>query len=133
MSPLNQLHCFLFRANRSGHASPRFFKRTNDVQADERFILDDENRRQFWVPRGFAHGFAVHSETADFFYKCDEFYIPADEKVLQWNDPALGIDWGLNDPILSRRDREGLTLAELSVSGLAAKRADSSEFNTSKS
>ena len=63
--------------------------------------LDDENRRQFWVPRGFAHGFVVHSESADFFHKCDEFYSPADEKILRWNDPTLGIDWGVEHPILS--------------------------------
>jgi dTDP-4-dehydrorhamnose 3,5-epimerase len=75
--------------------------------------LDDENRRQFFVPRGFAHGFAVLSESADFFYKCDELYSPADEWVLRWNDPSLGIDWGIADPILSARDKEGRTLAEL--------------------
>ena len=80
--------------------------------------LDDENRRQFFVPRGFAHGFVVRSESADFFYKCDELYSPADEKVLRWNDPALGIDWGvkdlgIKDPILSARDKEGRTLAEV--------------------
>jgi dTDP-4-dehydrorhamnose 3,5-epimerase len=75
--------------------------------------LDHENRRQFFVPRGFAHGFAVRSESADFFYKCDAPYSPADEKVLRWNDPALGIDWGIEDPILSARDKEGQTLAEL--------------------
>jgi dTDP-4-dehydrorhamnose 3,5-epimerase len=65
------------------------------------------------VPRGFAHGFAVLSESADFFYKCDELYSPADEWVLRWNDPALDIDWGIADPILSARDKEGRTLAEL--------------------
>ena len=80
--------------------------------------LDDENRRQVFVPRGFAHGFVVRSESADFFYKCDEVYSPADEKVLRWNDPALGIDWGLKElsvehPILSARDEKGQTLAEL--------------------
>lgn len=75
--------------------------------------LNDENRRQFWVPRGFAHGFVVLSESADFFYKCDEFYSPADEVVLRWNDPALGIRWGSDAPTLSARDREGCTLAEL--------------------
>lgn len=75
--------------------------------------LDDENRRQFFVPRGFAHGFAVLSESADFFYKCDALYSPADEKVVRWNDPALGIDWGIKDPILSVRDQQGRTLAEV--------------------
>ena len=57
--------------------------------------LDDENRRQLFVPRGFAHGFVVCSDSADFFYKCDELYSPADEKVLRCNDPTLGIDWGI--------------------------------------
>jgi dTDP-4-dehydrorhamnose 3,5-epimerase len=76
--------------------------------------LDDENRRQFWVSRGFAHGFVVQSESADFFYKCDEFYSPSDEKVLRWNDPALGIDWGVEKPILSARDSEGLSLEQIS-------------------
>jgi dTDP-4-dehydrorhamnose 3,5-epimerase len=75
--------------------------------------LSEEDRRQLWVPRGFAHGFVVRSDTADFFYKCDEFYSPADEIVLQWNDPALGIDWGCDVPILSTRDADGLSLAQL--------------------
>ena len=60
--------------------------------------LNEENRRQFWVPRGFAHGFLVLSETADFYYKCDDFYSPTDEVVLKWNDPALGIEWGVASP-----------------------------------
>ena len=77
--------------------------------------LDDENRRQFFVPRGFAHGFIVRSDIADFFYKCDALYSPADEKVLRWSDPALGIDWGVEHPILSARDKEGRTLAELAT------------------
>ncbi len=75
--------------------------------------LNDENRRQCWIPRGFAHGFLVRSDTADFFYKCDEFYSPADEIVLRWDDPALGIDWRCAAPTLSARDRAGLSLAEL--------------------
>ena len=75
--------------------------------------LDDENRRQLWVPRGFAHGFVVLSESADFFYKCDEIYSPVDEKVLRWNDPKLGIDWGVSTPLLSRRDSEAKTLLQL--------------------
>jgi dTDP-4-dehydrorhamnose 3,5-epimerase len=75
--------------------------------------LNDDNRRQFWIPRGLAHGFIVRSDTADFFYKCDEFYSPADESVLRWNDPALGIDWACKSPILSARDSEARDLAEL--------------------
>jgi dTDP-4-dehydrorhamnose 3,5-epimerase len=75
--------------------------------------LSDENRRQFWVPRGFAHGFVVLSETADFFYKCDAPYSPADEVVVRWNDPALGIDWGVDAPSLSPRDAASRPLAEI--------------------
>jgi dTDP-4-dehydrorhamnose 3,5-epimerase len=74
--------------------------------------LNDENHRQLWIPRGFAHGFLVLSESADFLYKCDEFYNPADELVVKWNDPALGIDWGVAAPELSQRDRAGRTLIE---------------------
>src|SRR5450755_3436691 len=55
--------------------------------------LSEENRRQLWVPRGFAHGFVVLSETADFIYKCDEFYSPKDEIILRRDDPAIGMDW----------------------------------------
>jgi dTDP-4-dehydrorhamnose 3,5-epimerase len=75
--------------------------------------LNGENRRQLWVPRGFAHGFVVRSETADFFYKCDEFYSPANEHVLRWNDPQLAIDWGCDSPIVSPRDSDGVTLEHL--------------------
>lgn len=66
--------------------------------------LNEENRRQLWVPRGFAHGFAVLSESADFAYKCDNTYSPKDEIVVRWNDPALGIDWRIEEPSLSARD-----------------------------
>jgi dTDP-4-dehydrorhamnose 3,5-epimerase len=75
--------------------------------------LNEENRRQLWVPRGFAHGFVVRSATADFFYKCDEVYGPTNELVLRWNDPGLGIDWGCDSPIVSARDSEGFTLEQL--------------------
>ena len=76
--------------------------------------LNEENRRQFWISRGFAHDFIVISESADFFYKCDGYYSPADELVVKWDDPALGIDWGNSDPELSQRDRAGRSLADLS-------------------
>ena len=75
--------------------------------------LSEDNRRQFWVPRGFAHGFAVLSESADFFYKCDDVYSPSDEFVVRWNDPALGIDWGIEAPKLSARDADAALLADL--------------------
>jgi len=78
-------------------------------------VLTDENRRQFWVPRGFAHGFVVLSETADFFYKCDEFYSPDNETVVLWNDPELGIDWGVAAPTLSARDAAGRPLADIAT------------------
>lgn len=75
--------------------------------------LSEDNHRQLWIPRGLAHGFVVRSEIADFFYKCDELYSPADELVLRFDDPALGIDWGCGSPQVSARDREGRMLAEL--------------------
>ncbi len=75
--------------------------------------LSEENRRQFWVPRGFAHGFVVLSETADFFYKCDEFYSPSDELVVRWDDPAIGIAWGVASPSLAARDAGAPLLADV--------------------
>jgi dTDP-4-dehydrorhamnose 3,5-epimerase len=75
--------------------------------------LSEDNRRQLWVPRGFAHGFVVLSETADFFYKCDEFYSPKDEIVVRWDDPAIGIKWGVENPSLSARDAAAPLLSEV--------------------
>lgn len=78
--------------------------------------LSSENKRQFYIPEGFAHGFAVMSETATFVYKCTRFYAPGDEGGLMWNDPQIGIDWPLGngfEPLLSEKDRRNPTLAEL--------------------
>lgn len=77
-------------------------------------ILSEENKRQFWVPPGLAHGFVVLSEVADFEYKCTDYYDPTDEGCLMWNDPAVGIEWpeGI-EPILSAKDQAGNTLGEL--------------------
>ena len=75
--------------------------------------LSEDNRRQLWVPRGFAHGFVVLSETADFFYKCDDLYNPKDEVSIRWNDPAIGIDWGVETPSLSAKDADAPLLAEI--------------------
>lgn len=69
--------------------------------------LSDENHRQFFIPRGFAHGFVVLSEEVIFQYKCDDFYAPQCEGAIAWDDPDLGIDWGIpaEDVILSDKDR----------------------------
>jgi len=75
--------------------------------------LSDENHRQIWVPRGFAHGFAVLSESADFLYKCDDLYRPSDEITVRWNDPAIGINWGIESPVLSQRDAGAPVLADI--------------------
>src|ERR1700681_3410841 len=75
--------------------------------------LSEANHRQLWIPRGLAHGFVVRSESADFFYKCDEVYSPADELVVRWNDPQLGIDWGCDSHKVSARDSGRRTLAQL--------------------
>lgn len=75
-------------------------------------ILSEENKRQLWVPPGFAHGFCVLSDAADFVYKCTEFYHPECEHTILWNDPAIGIEWPISDAILSDKDKKGTLLAE---------------------
>jgi dTDP-4-dehydrorhamnose 3,5-epimerase len=78
--------------------------------------LSAENKRQFWVPPGFAHGFVVLSESAEFLYKTTDYYAPAYERSLLWNDPDLGIEWPLEgEPMLSAKDVVGtpLKLAEV--------------------
>ena len=75
--------------------------------------LSEEDRRQLWVPRGFAHGFAVLSESADFFYKCDDFYSPKDEISVRWDDPTIGINWRLANPSLSEKDAAAPFLADV--------------------
>jgi dTDP-4-dehydrorhamnose 3,5-epimerase len=76
-------------------------------------VLNDENHRQLYVAPGLAHGFVVLSETVDFVYKCTDYYHPDDEKGLLWNDPAIGIDWQIEQPALSEKDRHNKTLSEL--------------------
>jgi dTDP-4-dehydrorhamnose 3,5-epimerase len=66
--------------------------------------LSSENKKQIWVPPGFAHGFCVTSEHAEVIYKCTDFYDAADEGGIVWNDPTLAIDWPTADPILSDKD-----------------------------
>ena len=76
--------------------------------------LSEDNHRQVWVPAGFAHGFVVLSETADFLYKTTDYYAPEHERCLAWDDPSVGVDWPLEgiEPLLSAKDRQGKSLAE---------------------
>jgi dTDP-4-dehydrorhamnose 3,5-epimerase len=77
-------------------------------------LLSAENKRQLWVPEGFAHGFYVTTESAEFVYKCTDYYAPQFEQSVLWNDPALNIQWPLvngQPPLLSAKDEAGLLLA----------------------
>ena len=79
--------------------------------------LSAENKRQFWVPPGFAHGFLVLSDSADFLYKTTDFYVPEDERVLAWDDPHVRIQWPLEElggipPILSAKDAKAARWAD---------------------
>ena len=66
--------------------------------------LSEKNKKQMWVPPGFAHGFVVLSEVADFEYKCTDFYDPSDEGSILWNDTELDINWQIKNPIISEKD-----------------------------
>jgi dTDP-4-dehydrorhamnose 3,5-epimerase len=73
--------------------------------------LSTENKRQFWIPKGFAHGFYVLSDSADFYYKCTDYYRPEAEKTLMWDDPTLDIQWPISGkPIISDKDKKGYYL-----------------------
>lgn len=76
-------------------------------------ILSAENKTQFWVPPGLAHGFLVLSESADFEYKCTDYYDPEDEDCLIWNDPTVNIQWPITTPKLSEKDQLGKALKDL--------------------
>jgi dTDP-4-dehydrorhamnose 3,5-epimerase len=86
--------------------SPTFGKWTS-------VLLSAEKLNQIYVPAGFAHGFVVVSEVVQFVYKCSDFYDPKDERSIIWNDPALNIAWGIDDPVLSPRDAASPLLADL--------------------
>lgn len=79
--------------------------------------LSEENKRQFFIPRGFAHGFLVLSEEAIFSYKVDNVYAPAHESSLMWNDPTVNIDWGIKEEelLLSAKDKAGKPLSEVTI------------------
>ena len=78
--------------------------------------LSEENKKQLWVPPGFAHGFIVLSETAEVLYKTTDYYNPADEKCILWNDAELNIQWPYKDvPVLSEKDKKGLNFKDVDV------------------
>lgn len=78
--------------------------------------LSEDNHRQLWVPPGFAHGFVVLSEVADFLYKTTDYYAPEYERCIAWNDPAVGIDWPVSaEPSLSAKDLQGMALAKAEI------------------
>ncbi len=77
--------------------------------------LSETTPLQLWIPPGFAHGFCVLSESADFFYRCTELYSPETERSIAWNDPAIGIRWPVAEPLLSAKDRAAPPLAQAPV------------------
>jgi dTDP-4-dehydrorhamnose 3,5-epimerase len=81
-------------------------------------ILNAENKKQFFIPEGFAHGFLVLSETAEYLYKCTNYYDPNDESGIFWNDPNIGIDWPVNEinVMLSEKDKQNPRLENLPLS-----------------
>jgi dTDP-4-dehydrorhamnose 3,5-epimerase len=79
-------------------------------------VLSAQNKRQLWIPEGFAHGFVVTSESAEFLYKTTDYWAPEHERSILWNDPAIGIDWPLSgEPLLSGKDRDAKLLADAEV------------------
>jgi dTDP-4-dehydrorhamnose 3,5-epimerase len=77
-------------------------------------VLDEDNHKQLYVPPGFAHGFCVLSEEVDFLYKCSDYYHPEHEHGIMWNDPEININWPINNPILSDKDKRFTKLSEIS-------------------
>ncbi len=90
-------------------------------------VLSGDNQRQIYVPEGFAHGFVVTSDSALFSYKCTNLYRPQNEGTVLWNDPDLGIDWPIAEPILSPKDLAGVRLRDIPAERLPA--FDATEFD----
>ena len=81
----------------------------------ESVILSEENKKQFWIPPGFGHGYLVLSDVADFEYKVTDYFDPLDEIVIKWDDPTLNIPWPSSSPILSEKDQNGIFLSNLNL------------------
>ena len=78
-----------------------------------KYKLSDQNATMLWIPYGFAHGFIALEDQTVFQYKCDALYHTKSEGCIAWNDPSLGIDWGIKDPIVSAKDQEGKLLKDV--------------------
>ena len=78
-------------------------------------VLSAENKKQMFIPEGFAHGFVVLSDTADFLYKCTTLYEPSQDCCLMWNDPDIGVEWPIDNPVLSERDKKGQRFKDLQI------------------
>jgi dTDP-4-dehydrorhamnose 3,5-epimerase len=79
-------------------------------------MLSAENKRQVWIPKGFAHGFLVTSDSAEFLYKTTDYWAPEHERCILWNDNDIGIEWPLDaPPLLSKKDQKGLLLSDAEV------------------
>lgn len=79
-------------------------------------VLSAENKRQMWIPEGFAHGFIVTSDSAEFLYKTTDYWAPEHERCIAWDDPAIGITWPIDGaPVLSEKDKRGVSLADAEV------------------
>lgn len=76
-------------------------------------ILNDSNRQQLYIPPGFAHGFCVISETVDVTYKCTALYVPSEDAGIRWDDPDIGIDWPVSEPLVSDKDRQAPLLRDI--------------------
>ena len=75
--------------------------------------LSEENKKQFLIPRGFGHGFVTLTDHVEFMYKADNYYAPQADGGILWNDPTIGVDWGVQNPILSEKDKKNPTFAEI--------------------
>lgn len=89
------------------------------------YTISAENRRQLWVPEGFAHGFCVKSKSALFFYKCTNTYSPDCEYTIRWDDPEINIKWPIKTPKISEKDKQGLLLKQISHHKLPVYHGDS--------
>ncbi len=102
-----------------------------DIRTDSEYFgqwvglyLSDQNKRQLYIPVGYAHGFCVVSDSAVVAYKCTDFYNYQSEKCLRWDDPQLDIEWPVADPILSDKDQQGVLLKDFSTQSLPTKLKD---------